>query len=186
MKNNPEKAELRKRLLEKRDTTSFDLLEIASKNIHNNIHSIESFKKARKIGAYYPLGNEVRTQDIMQEILSEGKELFLPRVVEKTLEFRKINDFSSLQTGNFDIMEPKEECKIDNNLDILIVPTIGITPKGVRLGYGHGFYDRFLAENKIETIAPVLEKQIVNKIPKLEHDIVIDWIVTEKHVIKTQ
>ena len=186
MKNNPEKAELRKRLLEKRDTTSADLLEIASKNIHNNIRSIESFQKARKIGAYYPLGNEVRTQDIMQEILSQGKELFLPKVVDDNLEFRKINGFSSLQTGIFDIMEPKDECKKDNNLDILIVPTIGITPKGVRLGYGHGFYDKFLAKNKIETISPVLEKQIINKIPKLEHDIVMDWVVTEKQVIKTQ
>ncbi|MDX1596978.1 MAG: 5-formyltetrahydrofolate cyclo-ligase, partial [Nitrosopumilaceae archaeon] len=84
------------------------------------------------------------------------------------------------------IMEPKDECKKDNNLDILIVPTIGITPKGVRLGYGHGFYDKFLAKNKIETISPVLEKQIISKIPKLEHDIVMDWIVTEKQVIKTQ
>ena len=173
-------------LLEKRDTTSFDLLKIASKSIHNNIKGIKSFQNAKKIGAYYPLGNEVLTQDIMQEILSEGRELFLPRVSGKEIEFRKIKDFSSLQTGNFDIMEPKEECEIDNNLDIILVPTIGITPKGVRLGYGHGFYDRFLAENKIEAIAPVLEKQIVNKIPIEEHDQIIDLVVTEKRVIRTQ
>ncbi len=173
-------------LLEKRDITSFDLLKIASKSIHNNLKGVKSFQNAKKIGAYYPLGNEVLTQDIMQEILSEGRELFLPKVVGKEIEFRKISGFSSLQTGNFDIMEPNEKCQIDNNLDIIIVPTIGITPKGVRLGYGHGFYDRFLAENKIEAVAPVLEKQIVNKIPRLDHDQIIDWIVTEKRVIKTQ
>ena len=45
-------------------------------------------------------------------------------------------------------MEPKEECPIDNNLDLILVPTVGISPAGVRLGYGHGFYDKFLAENK--------------------------------------
>lgn len=173
-------------LLEKRDDTSFDLLKIASRNIHNNLKGMDSFKNAKKIGAYYPLGNEILTQDIMQEILSEGRELFLPKVTDKNLEFRKTNDFSSLQSGNFDIMEPKEECEIDNNLDVLLVPTIGITPKGVRLGYGHGFYDRFLAESKIETIAPVLEKQIVNKIPREDHDQIIDWVVTEKRIIKTQ
>lgn len=173
-------------LLEKRDTTSFDLLKISSKQIQNNLLKIESFQNAQKIGSYYPKGNEVLTQDIMQTILSEGKELFLPKVVDKELEFRKIKDFSSLQSGNFDIMEPKEGCPIDNKLDVLLVPTIGITPKGVRLGYGYGFYDRFLEKNHIETIAPVLEKQIVNKIPKLDHDIIIDWIVTEKRVLKTQ
>ena len=54
------------------------------------------------------------------------------------MEFRKIEDFGSLEIGNFDIMEPKENCKVDNDLDIIVVPTVGISPSGVRLGYGHG------------------------------------------------
>ena len=54
----------------------------------------------------------------------------------------------------------------------------------VRLGYGHGFYDRFLAENKTTTISLTLEKQIVKNIPKSEHDIIIDWIVTEDKFYK--
>jgi 5-formyltetrahydrofolate cyclo-ligase len=83
-------------------------------------------------------------------------------------------------------MEPKEGCKINNNLDVIIVPTIGISPIGVRLGYGHGFYDRYLAENKITTISLILEKQIVKNIPKLDHDIIIDWVVTEDRFFNTQ
>jgi 5-formyltetrahydrofolate cyclo-ligase len=82
-------------------------------------------------------------------------------------------------------MEPRNECPVDNNLDVILVPTVGISPKGVRLGYGHGFYDRFLAENKIETIAITLEKQIVKNIPVSEHDIIINWIVTEDRIINT-
>jgi len=102
------------------------------------------------------------------------------------MEFRKVKDFSSLEKGNFGVMEPKDDCQVDNKLDVILVPTVGITPEGVRLGYGHGFYDKFLAENKTTTISLTLEKQIVKNIPKSEHDIIIDWIVTEDKMLQTQ
>ncbi|MHA7646927.1 5-formyltetrahydrofolate cyclo-ligase [Nitrosopumilus sp. S4] len=186
MEDNPEKRSLRKLLLEKRDNTSFDLMKIASAKIQKKLKKIYAYKNAKKIGLYYPIGSEMLTQDIIQEIISEGKDVFLPKVVGKNLEFRKISDFSSLEKGNFDIMEPKDDCPADNNLDVIIVPTVGISPDGVRLGYGHGFYDRFLAENKTTTISITLEKQIVKRIPRSDHDILIDWIVTEDRMIQTQ
>ena len=185
MENNPEKESLRNRLLETRDNTSFDLLKIASGNIQKKIKKIFAFKNAQKIGAYYPIGSEIFTQDIIQELLSQGKEVFLPKVLGEKMEFRKITSFSSLEQGNFDIMEPKEDCPVDNNLDVILVPTVGISPIGVRLGYGHGFYDKFLAENKITTISLTLEKQIIRNIPKSDHDILIDWIATEDKILQT-
>ncbi len=185
MKDNSEKTSLRKFLLDKRDSTSFDLMKIVSKAIQKRLKKIDSFRNARKIGMYYPIGSEIMTQDIIQEALSEGKEVFLPKVVGKNIEFRKIESVNNLENGSFDIMEPRNECPIDNNLDVILVPTVGISPKGVRLGYGHGFYDRFLAENKIETISITMEKQIVKNIPFSEHDIPINWIVTEDRVIDT-
>ena len=185
MKDNSEKTSLREFLLEKRDGTSFDLMKIASKSILKKLKKIESFRNAQKIGAYYPIGSEILTQDIMQEALSEGKEVFLPKVIGKNMEFRKIENFSNLENGSFDIMEPRNECPVDNNLDVILVPTVGISPTGVRLGYGHGFYDRFLAENKIETISLTLEKQIIKNIPRSNHDVIINWIVTEDRVIDT-
>jgi 5-formyltetrahydrofolate cyclo-ligase len=185
LENNSEKTSLRRLLLEKRDGTSFDLMKIASKSILKKLKKIESFRDAQKIGAYYPTGSEILTQDIMQEALSDGKEVFLPKVIGKEMEFRKITNFSNLERGSFDIMEPRDECPINNNLDVILVPTVGISPKGVRLGYGQGFYDRFLAKNKIKTISLTLEKQIVKNIPPSEHDIIIDWIVTEDRVLDT-
>ena len=185
MKDNSEKTSLREFLLEKRDGTSFDLMKIASKSILKKLKKIESFRNAQKIGAYYPIGSEILTQDIMQEALSEGKEVFLPKVIGKNMEFRKIENFSNLENGSFDIMEPRNECPVDNDLDVILVPTVGISPTGVRLGYGHGFYDRFLAENKIETISLTLEKQIIKNIPRSNHDVIINWIVTEDRVIDT-
>ncbi len=186
MESNPEKESLRNLLLEKRDNTSFDLMKIASGKIQKKLKKIYAFKNAQKIGAYYPIGSEIFTQDIIQELLSQGKEVFLPKVIGEKMEFRKIKDFSSLEQGSFDIMEPKDDCPTDNNLDVILVPTVGISPKGVRLGYGHGYYDKYLAENKITTISLTLEKQIIKNIPKSEHDILIDWIVTEDNMLQTQ
>ena len=170
-------------LLERRDATSFDLMKIVSQQIHKKLRKSRIFKDAEKIGAYYPIGSEILTQDILQEILSIGKELFLPKVVGDEIEFRKITDFSCLEKGNFDIMEPKDDCEIENHLDLLSVPTVGISQDGVRLGYGHGFYDKFLSKNSIETISLVYEKQVIKKIPRSENDIIMNWILTEDRFV---
>jgi len=172
-------------LLERRDATSFDMMKIVSQQIHKKLRKSKIFRDANQIGAYYPIGSEVLTQDIMQEILSSGKELFLPKVVEDEIEFRKITDFSCLEKGNFDIMEPKDECPADNNLDLLLVPTVGISQDGVRLGYGHGFYDKFLSKNKVETVSLIFEKQVIKKIPRSENDIIMNWILTEDRFSNT-
>ena len=186
MEDNSKKIPLRNLLLEKRDNTSFDLLKIASEKIQKRLKKIYAFKNAQKIGVYYPIGSEILTQDIIQELLSNAKEVFLPKVIGDKMEFRRIVDFSNLEKGSFDIMEPKDDCKVDNKLDVILIPTVGITPKGIRLGYGHGFYDRFLVENKVTTISLILEKQVVKNIPKSEHDVIIDWIVTEDKIFQTQ
>ena len=161
-------------------------MKIASKKMQKNLKKIESFKNATKIGAYYPIGSEVMTQDIIQELLSVGKQVFLPKTKGDEMEFRRIMEFASLEQGQFDILEPKDSCPVNNELDVILVPTVGITPSGIRLGYGHGFYDRFLADNKTVTISLTLEKQIIKNIPREEHDAIIDWIVTEDRVLKTQ
>ncbi len=185
MEDNPEKKSLRSLFLEKRDNTSFDFMKIASEKIQKKLKKINAFRHAQKIGAYYPIGSEILTQDIIQELLSNGKDVFLPKVIGENMEFKKIADFSSLEKGSFDIMEPKDNCQSSKNLDVVLVPTVGISPIGVRLGYGHGFYDRHLAEHKTTTISLTLEKQIVKNIPKSEHDVIIDWIVTEERILKT-
>jgi len=186
LEDSPDRKSLRSLLLEKRDNTSFDFMKIASEKIQKKIKKINAFRDAQKIGVYYPIGSEILTQDIIQELLSNGKDVFLPKVMGANIEFRKIADFSSLEKGSFDIMEPKDNCQTDNNLDVVLVPTVGISPIGVRLGYGHGFYDRYLAEHKVTTISLTLEKQIIKNIPKSEHDVMIDWIVTEDRIFDTQ
>ena len=183
--DNSEKSSLRKVLLEKRDSTSEDLMKIASKQIHRNLKKIPEFRLANSIGMYYPIGSEVPTQDIMQEAISNGKEILLPKVIGKELEFRKIKDFSDLEKGSFDIMEPKDGCDTSDKFDVILVPTVGISRNGYRLGYGYGFYDRFLAKTKAVTISLTYAKQVVKSVPKTQDDVRINWIVTEDEFFKT-
>lgn len=183
--DNSEKSSLRKVLLEKRDATSEDLMNITSKQIHRNLKKIPEFRLAKSIGAYYPIGSEVPTQDIIQEALSNGKEILLPKVIDEGLEFRKIKDFHDLEKGSFDIMEPKDDCDTSEKIDAILVPTVGISRDGYRLGYGYGYYDRFLAKSKAVTISLTYAKQVVKSVPKTSDDIRIDWIVTEDEFFKT-
>lgn len=185
MEASKEKANLRKFLLENRDAISFDLIKIASKQIQKNLRKIDAFRQAKVIAGYYPIGSEVKTQEVMQEILSEGKTLVLPKVKGEDLEFRKVVDFGNLEKAGFGIMEPKDWCSIVEDIDVVLVPTVGITRSGVRLGYGYGYYDRFLKKSGAKTIALSYAKQVVRSIPQAENDIKINWIVTESECIDT-
>ena len=183
MENNKEKANLRKFLLENRDAISFDLIKIASKHIQKNLRRLDVFRDAKSIASYYPIGSEVKTQEIMQEILSEGKTLALPKVKGEDLEFRKVTDFGNLEKAGFGIMEPKDWCSVIEDIDVVLVPTVGVTRSGVRLGYGFGYYDRFLKKTGAKTIALTYAKQIVRHIPQAENDVKVNWIVTENDCI---
>jgi len=186
LKTNPEKSSLRKFLLDKRDGISYDFINIASDQIQSNLNKLEVFKKANKIACYYPIGSEVKTEKIIQEALTNGKEVFLPKVIEQNLEFRKIVELQkSLERGNFGIMEPKDQCDIAEQIDIVLVPNIAVTREGTRLGYGYGYYDRFLSKNNVKTIALTYSKQVVSFIPQSPEDVKIDWLVTEEKIFDT-
>jgi 5-formyltetrahydrofolate cyclo-ligase len=181
-----EKARLRKQFLDARDALSLDFIKITSKQIQDNLRKIDFFRSAKSIGAYYSIGSEVRTQDILQEILNAGKDLALPKVVKNDLVFKKITSFSDLEPGNFSIMEPKDKCEIVKNFDVVVVPAIALTRDGFRLGYGFGYFDRFLRGKKLKTIALSYAKQIIKSFPHDEQDIKINCIVTEDEVIRTK
>lgn len=178
------KAALRKVLLEKRDAISDELVRISSEKIFKKLGKIKEFRAANTIACYYPTGSEVKTQDIMLDALSQGKQVCLPRITKDDMEFFQIPDLNSIEQGAFGIMEPKESCKACSDIDVIIVPTVGIAKDGTRLGYGHGYYDRFLAKYSATSIAITYSKQMVKSIPTTPNDITVNWIVTEDKIIK--
>ena len=179
-----QKSALRKHLLEKRDATSAELRSILSEKIHENLKKISSYTNSQNIACYFPIGSEVDTRDIMLNILEQGKNLLLPKIVNDNIEFYIVPNLETLEKGSFEIMEPKDSCRRAEKIDCVLIPTIGVSKSGVRLGYGKGYYDRFLSSTDAVKISLTYSKQIVKSIPSDSHDVKIDWIVTEDENVK--
>ena len=184
MSVNIQKAALRKHLLEKRDATSAELRDISSDRIHQNLKQISSFTNSQNIACYFPIGSEVDTHNILLEMLEQDKTLLLPRIVNNNLEFCVVPNLEKLEKGSFEIMEPKESCKKAEKINCVLIPTVGVSKTGVRLGYGKGYYDRFLSSTEPVKISLNYSKQIVKSIRSDSHDIKIDGIVTEDENVK--
>jgi 5-formyltetrahydrofolate cyclo-ligase len=179
LNSNPEKSALRQMLLERRDSTSFDLMQILSEKIHSRLRKINEFSNASSIGCYYSIGSEVQTRPIIEEILSQKKQVSLPKITDDTIVFRVVKDFTKLEKGSFGVMEPKDDWPEEKSFDVIIIPAVGLANNGVRLGYGHGYYDKFLADKSVTKIALTYSKQIIKSIPYSDHDIKMDWIISE-------
>ena len=172
-------------LLDKRDATSYEMIQILSEKIFSRLKKIKQFSDAKSVGCYYSIGSEVQTLSIIQDLINSGKNTSLPKVNYEIMKFRIIKDFKKLEKGNFGILEPKDDWTEEKSFDVILIPAIGLTKEGVRLGYGHGYYDRFLSDKSTIKIALTYDKQIVKSIPTSEYDVKMDWIVTETDIIKT-
>ena len=179
-----QKAALRKHLLEKRDAISDEFRNISSNKIYQNLKQVDSYINSHNIACYFSIGSEIDTYDIMLDILKQGKNILLPKIVDNNLKFYVIPDLGKLEKGEFGIMVPKDSCKEMEKIDCILIPTIGISRSGDRLGYGKGYYDKFLSSIDAVKIALTYSKQIVKSVPTESHDIKIDLIITEDEIIK--
>jgi 5-formyltetrahydrofolate cyclo-ligase len=183
------KSEIRKNILFKRNSLSEYEIINNSKIISDRFISTNEYKNSKSIGAYYPTGSEVKTFDIIKHSIERNKEVGLPRVIDSTkIEFFKIMEESfekiKFTKGKYGIFENSTSTTNMEKMDLLIIPGIAFDLQGNRLGYGKGYYDRFLSLRKVKyIIALAYETQLVNEIPNNEHDIPVEIIITEKRII---
>jgi 5-formyltetrahydrofolate cyclo-ligase len=152
---------------------------------------MSDYKKAKLIMAYVDYKNEVITNDIISYSLEKGKRVVVPVTEIKTKKMTPcevINYPEDLISGNYGIMEPKEECirPVDPKIiDLILIPGVAFDVRGNRLGYGAGYYDRFLMRLNDDAvkIALAYEMQILENVYPEKHDVPIDFIITEKRVI---
>ncbi len=133
---------------------------------------------------YVSFGSEADTKDIIEYSLNNNKRVAVPHCDEKNMSFFEIKTLEELKTGKFGI--PTVET--GNNLPVnsfenalCVVPGVCFDLKGNRVGYGGGFYDRFLCEHKIPTVALTYEICLCDNIPYEEYDVKIDALVTENY-----
>ncbi len=186
------KKEIRKKILELKNALSPKEIQDKSNTIFNKLNKIDFYNKANNVMIYVSFGSEVMTKPIIDDSLNKGKRVFIPVTVPKTkqLIISELKDFEKdLQVGHFGVMEPKEEAlrPVDPDIiDLVVVPGVAFDKNGYRIGYGGGYYDRFLPRLSERTpkISLAFEMQLIDRVPKDEYDIPVEYILTEKQFIK--
>ena len=180
------KNQIKEAILEKRNSLTKEEILEKSKKIEENFFNTEQYRKSKTIMFFVSFGSEANTHEMIRNSLGK-KNVVIPKVLEHEIEPSIIIDFDNLvSSGKFGILEPIEPMKIAyKNIDLVIVPGIAFDSDGHRIGYGFGYYDKFLKKvPKAVKIGLCFDFQIVEKIPREEHDVAVDFIVTEKRVIE--
>ena len=178
------KTQLRQELKQKRQQLNATSHQTLSQQIVQKIQTLSIFKQSIHIGLYYPIQQEV---DILALRQHQDKQFYLPRInAENMLQFHQIIELTDLITGQWGIPEPHL-----NNItiipDLLIIPMLGFDKAGHRLGYGKGYYDRYLnAAQKPFCLGVAFDFQQVQHLPHEAHDIDMMLIVTNKKILVCQ
>lgn len=166
------KAELR--IKAKKIRKTLDIPKISSV-LTEKIRNHNFYQKAQHVMLFYPLINEPN----FLSLLSDDKIFYFPKVNGRELLVCPYTKETELKKSSFGIFEPCSEPYPPEYLDLVVVPALMADKKGYRLGYGGGFYDRFLPKIKAKTICAVPEKLYADKLPSDEFDIPVDVVITD-------
>ncbi|MGL4990596.1 MAG: 5-formyltetrahydrofolate cyclo-ligase [Sarcina sp.] len=176
------KKVLRDLMKQKRKMMNYDEKKKFDERIRENVLGSSEYKNSRFIFIYVSMNEEVDTIEIIKIALKQGKTVAVPKVLNKEEMIAvKINSLDDLKArGAFGILEPIDILNVSKEIDLCIMPGLAFTKKGERLGYGGGYYDRFLLKyNNIKKISLAYSYQIVTDIYSCEYDINVDRIITE-------
>lgn len=178
---------LRRALLEKRGALDTESARTMSAQICERIQQMPVFDAASVIYGYAPVRGEADVYPLMEEALRRGKRLALPRCLDSHghMAFFEIHSFGDLRRGVFQIPEPREGLpRLEVTEGLMLVPGVGFDFSCGRLGYGGGYYDRFIgACHAVSYIAPAFALQLVKAVPLEAHDRKVDAVVTERQII---
>ncbi len=177
---------LRKEFKEKRRWLSVEYQEEASERIRRRIEALPVYKKAGTIFCYVSQAGEVGTRAVLEEALKRGKRVVVPRCKGRgIMEACQIKSFKELEPGRCGILEPAAFCPIvePEEIEVCLVPCLAGSRRGERLGYGGGYYDRYLSGTKALRLLLCYEEMLCQELPREAQDCLMDRIITEKQVI---
>ncbi len=151
--------------------------------ITERILKLDCFRKAKTIFLYCSYHSEAETAQLLEAILLQGKQAAVPKVLSGRMQFYQIHSLNDIETGYKGIPEPKGdgEILIPEKDDLMLIPGIAFDKEGYRMGYGGGFYDRYLAEHLVscKKIGVAFSEQIYEQIPREWYDVRMDAVITE-------
>ena len=179
------KLQLRKSILGKRSALKKSFIKRQSRTVAEKL--LVEIKKLSptNVLVYLSFDNEVETFGLVRGILDNQINVFVPKYFEDTGDWRlvKFLNLDDLEEGPFGIPQPKSSSPSFNLIDVAIIPGLAFDEKGVRLGWGKGVFDKLLAKSTVFKIGLAYDFQIVEKLPREKHDLVMDMVVTEKKVL---
>lgn len=186
-----DKKTLRKQCIEKRSSLSNIEVEEISHNIAMNLFKLDIYKNSSFIMTYVDFNKEVRTEEIIRHSIDIGKRIGIPITIkeERKLLISELKDFDTeLEISTYNILAPKSEFirRIHPSIiDLVLVPGAAFDRNGYRIGYGGGYYDRFLPNlnKKAITIGLAYNLQLIDNVPRGHYDLPVDFILTEKEFI---
>jgi 5-formyltetrahydrofolate cyclo-ligase len=183
------KLNLRKEMKKMRDSMPEKLCIIKSNKIFNNFfHFIfPKIKNGKTIVIYNSFKKEVKTKKFIKFLLKKKYKIYNPCIINDKIVPCKLLSLKNLQNGRYGIPEPKNKIKLKSlsKIAAVIVPGIAFDKNGNRLGFGMGYFDKFLKKIKRDTlkIGLAFSFQVLKKIPATKNDIKMDYIITEKEII---
>ncbi|ANB60452.1 5-formyltetrahydrofolate cyclo-ligase [Anoxybacteroides amylolyticum] len=152
------------------------------------LYAFPVWQRATTVALTISKGQEINTTPLIENAWKEGKIVCVPKCypTTKTMTFRAIRSFDQLETVYFGLSEPIEAVTDEiapEAIDVMIVPGICFSIDGYRIGYGGGYYDRYLQQVKSPTVSLAYPFQVMEQLPIEPHDIPVDYIITNEKVI---
>lgn len=180
-----QKASLRETLTAKRKALTPQILDTRGLKVQARFLASPYYQNARTIALYAPIRGEVPTRDILIAALADGKVVCYPlsHVHGRILSFRAITSETELEPGRLGVREPSNSAELIgvDKIDLFVVPGLGFTQDGKRLGRGGGYYDATLkaAAERARRVGLAFSEQVVDDIPVNQDDVLMDLVVTE-------
>lgn len=175
-----DKAKIRKKMIRARLDLDSETYTSKSNFIVSKLKQNIDFITAKTIGIYVSFNNEVYTLDLINEML-KNKRVCVPKTKQTVMEFYEISSLQELKKGNYGILEPNNNQLVSKQeIDLLIVPLVAYDSKNNRLGYGGGFYDRYLKNYHGKVIGLAFNLQKVDYLPIESFDLPLETIIDEK------
>ena len=173
------KQELRRMIREKKRAMTDAEINQKSEALGRLFRETEAYRNAKTIYGYLPYNQEVRTVAMLEQALRDGKRVAVPKIYGDTMKFLYLDDLSKVEKNDMGIPEPIADTPVaDDKTALVLMPGLAFTKQGDRMGYGGGFYDRFLAEEPDHpTLALCYEFQMVDSLPTEEFDIPVDTVL---------
>lgn len=180
-----DKRALRKEFLSARKKLTYKDALKKSAQICRKVLKLDELQGGKTMAAYLSFNNEVDTKEIIDSLTCEGKRVVVPQFRQGDWRFALFSSWDNLEEGTFGILQPKSASVVDSSaVDVVLIPGIAFDEMGIRLGYGKGVFDKLLANSRAYKIGLAYDFQIVDKLPREKHDLIMDLVVTEKRVIE--